>query len=347
MKFHQIYGWLTILLVSLIVTVNCSPSPNPNVTNSPPSITRKLPIKMGVNTWPPSLNWEIAQQSEIFSANQVEVDLKYYDYLRSVQKLTQGELDANYQTLSDTIIALAAPAAPDLVVVLAADSSNGGDAIVVGPGINSIADLKGKKIATEEGGIDHFLLLFGLNKAGIKPEDITIENLDLRAAVATFVEGQIDAVAVYIPYTKEALKRPGSKILFSSRDFPQTIPSHLVVNRKLIDERPEDVQALVKSWFDTLNVIRQNPEQSYQIMADYLGVSLAEFKSYNSQVKFFSLAENFKSFMPGSDLKSLPYAAEQFSDFLWKNRIIKKRPDLSRLFDDSFVKAYSDSLKNS
>jgi len=344
MKFHQIWGWIAILLVSLIVTVNCSPSPIPTVTNSPGSIS-KSPIRLGLSTWPPSLNWEIAQEEEIFKANQVEVDLKYYDYLQSVQKLTKGELDTNQQTLSDTIIALADPAAPDLVIVLSTDASNGGDAIVVRPGINSIADLKGKKIATEEGGIDHFLLLLGLKKAGMNPKDIKLQNLDSRASVAAFVEEQVDGIGTYIPYTKEALKRPGSKVLFSSRDFPQAIPTHLVVNRKLINERPLDVQALVKTWFDTLNFIRQNPEKSYKAMADYFGVSVGEFKSYNSEVNFFSLAENLKSFMPGSDLKSLPYAAEEFSNFLLANRIIKKRPDLTQLFDDRFVKAYADSLR--
>ena len=344
MKIRQLCGWIAILLVSLLVTINCNPSLKPIYTNSPNISSSKTPIRLAFTPWPPSLNWQIAEEEKIFQANQIEVNLNYYDYLQSVQKLTAGEIDANQQTLSDTIIGLAEPASPDLVIILSTDLSYGGDAIIVRSGIKSLADLKGKKIATERGGIDHFLLLLGLKKAGINPKDIQLINLDQRASVASFIEGQVDAVGVYIPYSKEALKRPGSRVLFSSRDFPQAIPSHLVVHRKIIDERPEDVQALVKSWFDTLKVVRQDPEKSYKSMANYIGVSVGEFKSYNSEIKILSLADNLKSFSLSGNGGFLPVVAEEMSKFLLANGIIKTRPDLSRLFDDSFVKAYVNSV---
>ena len=346
MKIDQKFALSVILLLTLIVTINCSPSLTPTAKNSPAGISTNKPIQVGVNSWPPSLYWEIAEEKGIFQANQIEVDLNYYDYLKSIRKLTQGELDANYLTLSDIITALTNPDAPDLVIVLLADASNGGDAIIVREGINSIADLKGKKIATEIGGTDHFLVLLGLKKAGISPQEIYWQNLDPRAGVAAFVEGQVDAIATYIPYTKEALKLSGSKVLFSSKQFPQAITDHLVVSRKLINQRPQDVQSLVNSWFDTLKFAHQNSDQAFTIMADYFGVSVEEFKLYNSEIKIFNHAENLKFFVTDSPLAYLPQAAEEFSKFLLSNGIIKHKPDLRQLFDDRFVRAYLSSLKN-
>jgi NitT/TauT family transport system substrate-binding protein len=61
-------------------------------------------------------------------------------------------------------------------------------------------------------------------------------------AAAAFVGGQVDAVAVFAPFTTQALKRSGSKELFSSKDFPGAISDHLVFTRKFLDANPEKVQ---------------------------------------------------------------------------------------------------------
>ncbi|MBA4465158.1 ABC transporter substrate-binding protein, partial [Cylindrospermopsis raciborskii CS-506_A] len=154
------------------------------------------------------------------------------------------------------------------------------DKIIVREGINTIADLKGKKVAVEEGTVDHFLLLLGMKKAGLTSNDIILQPLETGAASAAFVAGQVDAVGVFAPFTTKALERPGSKELFSSRDFPGAIPDHLVVTRQLIKERPQDVQALVNTWFETLDYIKANPEKSNEIMAKRAGVTVDEYKKY-------------------------------------------------------------------
>ena len=98
------------------------------------------------------------------------VDLKWFDgYLESISTLSAGQIDANSQTLGDTISSIAGGA--DQVVVLTNDNSTGNDKIIVRSGINSIADLKGKKVAAEEGTVDHFLLLQGLKREGLSAKD--------------------------------------------------------------------------------------------------------------------------------------------------------------------------------
>ncbi len=46
-------------------------------------------------------------------------------------------------------------------------------------------------------------------------------------------------------------------------------------------------------------------------------------------------------------MTSLPYAAEQISKFLTETGLAKQTPDLSKLFDDRFVKAYAEKAKKS
>lgn len=97
-------------------------------------------------------------------------------------------------------------------------------------------------MAAEEGTVDHFLLLLGMEKAGLNPEDIQFVPLETGQAAAAFVAGRVDAVGVLAPFTTQALKRPGSKELFSSKEFPGAIPDHLVVTRQFLEEHPEQVQ---------------------------------------------------------------------------------------------------------
>ncbi len=338
MKVRNLLFLFSVFLVSLVVAVSCtSPSSqNSSAANS---------IQMGFSAWPGWFPWQVAHEAKLFDANKVSVDLKWFDgYLDSINALTARQLDANTQTLNDTVSSVAAGA--DIVIVLVNDNSTGNDQIIVREGINSVADLKGKKVAAEEGTVDHFLLLQGLRKAGMSQADIDFQPLETGAAAAAFVAGKVDAVGVFAPFTNKAIERRGSKVLFSSKDFPGSIPDHLVVSRKLINERSQDVQALVNTWFDTLDFIRTNPEKAYAIMAQRAGVTVAEYKKYDAGTKIFSIEENLKAFQPGKDMSSLPYAAQQISKFLVEANLAKQAPDLSKIFDDRFVKAYATSRKS-
>jgi NitT/TauT family transport system substrate-binding protein len=184
-----------------------------------------------------------------------------------------------------------------------------------------------------------------MKKAGLTSNDIILQPLETGAASAAFVAGQVDAVGVFAPFTTKALERPGSKELFSSRDFPGAIPDHLVVTRQLIKERPQDVQALVNTWFETLDYIKANPEKSNEIMAKRAGVTVDEYKKYAEGTKIFSVEDNLQAFSSTSNIVSLKYTAQEIAKFTVEAKLAKKVPDLSQIFDDRFVKAYAAKQK--
>jgi NitT/TauT family transport system substrate-binding protein len=340
MAIRKLLPLFTMFLLTLFIAVSCSSKPQTSTPLNSNTPVNTAPIHVGFSAWPGWFPWQISQEQKLFETNKVNVDLKWFDgYLDSINALRAGQLNANTQTLNDTISSVAAGS--DQVIVLVNDNSTGNDKIIVREGINSIADLKGKKVAAEEGTVDHFLLLLGLQKAGLTQADIQFQPLETGAAAAAFVAGQVDAVGVFAPFTTKALSRSGSKELFSSKDFPGAIPDHLVVSRKLINERPQDVQALVNTWFDTLDFIKANPEKAYEIMAKRAGVSVPEYKAYNAGTKIFSIQENLQAFKPDQDMTSLSYAADKISKFLVTTGLTKQAPNLNAIFDDRFVKAYA------
>ena len=354
MQYRSLLPTCLLFGSALFLTVSCS---NPGVKTNPTAVSSTSPaatssstsaatvdVRLGFSAWPGWFPWQVAQDQKIFAANKVSTDLKWFDgYLDSISALTAGKIDANSQTLGDTIASVAGGA--DQVVVLTNDNSTGNDKVIVNQSIKSVTDLKGKKVAAEEGTVDHFLLLQGLNKAGMTVKDIKFVPLETGKAAAAFAAGQVDAVAVFAPFTTQALKLPGSRELFSSKDFPGSISDHLVVSRKLINENPEKVQAMVDSWFATLDYIKANPAAANKILVRRAGVSDSEYKAYAQGTKIFTVEENLKAFQAGNDMNSLPYAAAKMSAFLSEAGLAKTKPDLTKIFDDRFVKAYAAKTK--
>jgi NitT/TauT family transport system substrate-binding protein len=295
-------------------------------------------ITLGFSAWPGWFPWQVAADQGLFAKNGVDVELKYFEnYTDSLNALSTGNIDANSQTLNDTISSVAGGAKERIVLVN--DNSTGNDQIIAREGIASVADLKGKTVAAEEGTVDHYLLLLALQKAGLGPADVKFTPLATDAAAAAFVAGRVDAVGVFAPFTTTALERQGSKAIATSKDFPGAIPDHLVVNPSLIQDRPDDVQALVKTWFDTVDWIRTNRDQAIAIMAKRAGVSPTDYATYDAGTTIFTLESNLEAFTPGSTDAHLDYQGRKITDFLLQTKLIDTKPDLEGLLDDQFVKA--------
>lgn len=295
-------------------------------------------IVIGFSAWPGWFPWDIAREKGLFAKNGVNVELKYFDsYTDSLNALSTGAIDGNSQTLNDTLASVSGGAKETIVLVN--DNSTGNDKIIARDGINSIADLKGKKVAVEEGTVDHYLLLLALAEAKLGPKDIEVVNLPTDAAAAAFAGEQVDAVGAFAPFTSTALQRKGSKAIATSAEFPGAIPDHLVVKPQLIKDHPQEVQALVNTWFETLKWMKDNKDAATEIMAKRGGVSTEEYKSYDAGTTIFTRQQNLDAFTPGTTPAHLNYQADKIVEFITSTGLAKEKPSLETLFDDKFVKA--------
>ncbi len=197
-------------------------------------------------------------------------------------------------------------------------------------------------MAAEAGVVDHFLLLQGLATKGMTEKDISFQGVKTDAAAAAFAGGQFDCVAVFAPFTLQALERPGSHVLFSSKDFPGTIPDHLVATADAAKDTVA-MQKLVDAWYKTLAYIQANPDEATKIMADQAGVSVADYQSLADGTTLFTADQALSAFAdrPG-DPTSLVEMARRISPFLVSSGLAQTQPDLSNLFEPSFTKAYVD-----
>ena len=346
MKRRTLLPVLLAFFCTLFVTFSCAQEPADtgaeDAADTPTALNEK-PIVMGYSSWAGWWPWAIAEQEGLFEANGVNVELIWFDgYLESMQALASGQLDANCQTLNDTI-SFAGEAVNGEVAGVVNDNSAGNDKVVVAEEIETLDDLVGKSVALEEGVVGDFLLTLALEADGKSREDVIIENLETGAAATAFAAGQADGFAGWVPFWETALSREGSKEIASSADFPGAIPDLLVVTQTLIDNEPAVVQALVNTWFDILAFIDDNQERAYEIMADRASVEAEDFERYLEGTRFFTLEDNLEAFSPGDNMVHMPYAAQEMADFMVGVGFIPEAPDLEAVLDDQFVTAYADA----
>jgi NitT/TauT family transport system substrate-binding protein len=301
-------------------------------------------LTIGYSAWPGWFPLAVAEKEGIFDQVGLKVKLKYFaDYIGSLDAMSAGRLDANTQTLNDTMAGVASGSKQSIVVVN--DNSAGNDAIICDKSVgNTIQDLKGKTIAAEEGVVDHFLLLQGLASVGLTQSDINFRGVLTDAAAGAFAGGQFDCVGVFAPFTLQALERPGSHVVFSSKDFPGSIPDHIVVASSLVKDNPGEVQKLVDAWYKTLDYIAAHPQESIDIMAAKAELSAADYEKLAEGTKIFTVDDALAAFKDGTTSTSLLYTARQINPFLVKSGLTKQKASLKGLFVPKFTQAYADSV---
>jgi NitT/TauT family transport system substrate-binding protein len=299
-------------------------------------------LRIGYSAWPGWFPLAVADKKGLFAQAGVKVELTYFaEYTASLDALVAGQIDINAQTLNDTLFAEAAGSDQKIVVVN--DNSTGNDQIICDASVRTVADLRGKRVGVEMGVVDHFLLLQGLAREGIAPQDVTIQGIATDAAAAAFAGGEFDCVGVFAPFTIEAAKRPGAHVLFSSADFPGVIPDHLVATAAAVQNRPDDIQKVVDAWYLTLDQLRSDPAGSTAIMAEQAGLPADDYDSFAKGTTIFELDRALAAFedRPG-DATSLPEMARRINPFLVSSGIGKQEASLDGLFEPRFTRATAD-----
>lgn len=121
-----------------------------------------------------------------------------------VEAAAAGKID--FAITGDTPPIFGAVANARIKVVSAFDGGGPGDQILVhvDSPIHSVADLRGKTIALAKGSSAHANVLDQLDKTGLKPDDVHLVFLQPADALSGFRNGQVDAWAVWDPYTAQA-----------------------------------------------------------------------------------------------------------------------------------------------
>ena len=306
-----------------------------------------VPIKLGVKVWAPDFFSYLAQDKGFFEKNNVSVELKLVqDYQQILNNYAEGEFDGMIPVYSDLIYRN--EQGMDSRVVYAIDFSNTGD-VIIGKGNNTtLADEKGKMISVEGiNSFSHLFVLEALNKVGLTEGDVEIASVPVENVTQELDKGTIAAGHIYQPYTSEALKK-GYKILFAAGNIPGAITDVLVFRSKVIQERPQDVRAVIKSIIEAQKYYRFNQEESLKIMSNRSGIDIHAIKNGLDSVVLPSLKDNFVNAMndKSTEATSLYSSGRYIFEFFLDRGQLDQYPDFNRLVDPEFVKSLNQDTIN-
>lgn len=337
MRVKHLFGLLLVIALSALTLAACKPAGKEG-TQAKPVAQAKGPLKIAYSDWPGWVAWEIGIQKGFFKEAGVDVQFQWFEYAPSMDAFVAGKVDAVAMSNGDTLVNGAKGKKGTMILIN--DYSNGNDMIIARPGIKSIKDLKGKKVALEVGLLEHLMLNHALKQNGMKPEDVTLINTPTHQTAQTLASGDVDAIAAWQPNSGQALKAVnGAKAIYTSANAPGLIYDALVVDPQSLSDRKEDWQKVVKVWYRIIDYMKNpaNEKEVLQIMSARVNVPAAEYATYMKGTRFLSLAEAQEAFKQSASLTSLYGSSKNADDFNIANKVYDKPQNPADYIDASLV----------
>ncbi|MBY4837111.1 aliphatic sulfonate ABC transporter substrate-binding protein [Pantoea sp. DY-5] len=172
--------------------------------------------------------------------NNVPYEIKWYEFPNAaplLESLNSQHLDAGL--VGDGPLSFAVAAGAQIRAIQA--SQYLGNAILVkkNSALHSIADLKGKKVATVKGSAGQNMVLNALHEAGLPDDSVSFVFTTPSEATLALDNGAVDAVATWEPYVSFAVAQSGDRIAIDGKNSP--VSNYLVATDSAIASKREQL----------------------------------------------------------------------------------------------------------
>src|SRR5947208_1626012 len=230
-----------------------------------PAVAQGTKVAIGSSGWPGFAPLVLAKEAGIYSKNGLDVSIKKIPQASRHLAIASGDVQCAATTVETWIVWNANGVATTQLFQM--DKSYGADGMVVRNPIASIKDIKGKTVAASAPGTaPYFTLAWFLKKNGLTVKDVTVVNMEPAPAAQAFIAGQNDVAMTYEPYLSAVREKPeAGKIIATTLDYPMIMDT-FGCTPKFISENEAAVKALVKSYFDALEMIKTEQAKAFEIM---------------------------------------------------------------------------------
>lgn len=196
--------------------------------------------------------------------------------------------------------------------------------------INSVEDLKGKKVCTMLGTNAYYYLQKLLEEKGLSIEDVEIVN-SASDASSLYTSGEVDALCngpqVYWPLESQGL----GHVVTVNGDSDSLSTAHVVLGRtEFLDENPEVAGAIVKALQRAKEWAEENEESVYKTLSDISN----GYYSVNNYREYYSFEDGFDDMTPYIQNKDVKHL-QDVVDFMYENKYISEKIDVSASIDAS------------
>ena len=211
----------------------------------------------------------IAKDQKLWEAEGLEPSVKVFTN-GPIQIQAMGAGSLNFGTIGPGALWLPASGKAKVVGV---NDIGFSDRVIVQSTINSIAELKGKKVGVPQGTSGDMILRMALAKNGMTISDIQMVPMDPSTIVAAFTSKQIEAAGIWYPLIDTIKPRvPDMKELASNEEFyPQTsFINTFVARNEIVEQDPDVVKKFLRVMKKAMDYRVANLEHSIELTTSFL-----------------------------------------------------------------------------
>ncbi len=328
---------------SAAATRSTAPSAAESEAEATPSATPLAavdPVSFGVLRAPTGALAVVTGEQGWFEEAGVEVEFNSFAEGGGpaiIQAMAGGTPDLALLNLATTVLALGQGTFDVQIVSVGANPAQALPLLATAE-IETVEDLRGKRVSTPPNGGQYYLLASILEKHGMTFDDIDYRPLPVGEAQAAFLTDQLDAVissangAVLIQETK-----PDSHVLFDGTDFdPEdaySSPDVIIATREAVENNPEGIRRFLTAYHESgigfLNdsATRQEAIEAIQEYMTSVGAGLEELESTSKAVdgiEFYDL-ETARELLTSPEFKD---AIDKQIEFWMDSGVIEEAPDV-------------------
>ena len=292
------------------------------------------------------VNPDLVARKEKYYEKQLGVKVKIvkFDSGKDVNTaLAAGSIDVSELGSNPTALGIGNGLNYDVIYI--GDIIGSAESLVVknNANVNSVSQLKGKKIAVPFASTSHYSLLNALKQAGLKESDVKLLDLEPNDIHAEWKRGDIDAAYVWYPVLNNLVK--DGKILTGSDKLAKQgiITADLVVARRDFAKSNKNlVVRYIKALNQANDLDQKNKEQSIKDISEILNISESDAKFQRNGFEWIDGKKQLSKEYLGENIANV---LKNTADFLKEQGSIKKSPTLKEYKDHVQTKYLKEALE--
>lgn len=190
-----------------------------------------------------------------------------------IEAMKGGAIDVSYIGPNPSIAGYTSTGGTLLRVV--SGVASGGAALVVRPGITSVADLKGKKIATPQlGNTQDVALRAWLKEKGFKTSttgagDVIVTPTENATSLALFKKGEIDGAWTVEPWTTRLVQEGGGRVFLDEKTLwpgGKYVTTNIIASQQFLNKYPGTVRSILQANNSAIKYIASNVDKSRDVV---------------------------------------------------------------------------------
>jgi NitT/TauT family transport system substrate-binding protein len=141
---------------------------------------------------------------------------------------------------------------------------------VVGRNIDSLDQLKGKKVGIARGSGGEVFWLAMLDKLKLNAADYTVVNVEAPEMVAALERGNIDAYAVWEPWVTRGLSAVKNTKVLRDQEGILEQGVYIYMNKGWIQKNPAPAEAFIRALVDATEIINGDRKRAAKDVSDFL-----------------------------------------------------------------------------